>query len=91
MNRCLAGLPPETPDTPTQGSAVLRRATEHLKLPPIKAAKAFDTKFPVTTTQLIGWKSTKPEYQLEIYGRYAPKARGQTGIFKQLNWPQQGI
>ncbi len=47
--------------------------------------------FPITTGQLIGWKSTKKNWQLEKYGRYAPNARGRIGIIKIFDWPQQGV
>ncbi|CAH1262343.1 ciliary microtubule inner protein 1-like [Branchiostoma lanceolatum] len=47
--------------------------------------------FPKTTAGLIGWKSARPDCQLEIYGRYAPNARGQKGIIKMLGWPLQGL
>ncbi|XP_072043647.1 uncharacterized protein [Amphiura filiformis] len=48
-------------------------------------------KFPYTTAGEVGWKSTLRENQLEVYGRYAPNARGQHGILKLLKWPQQGL
>ncbi|XP_006814295.1 ciliary microtubule inner protein 1-like [Saccoglossus kowalevskii] len=48
--------------------------------------------FPRTTAEEIGWKSAMADYQLEMYGRYlTPKARGQQGIRKMLNWPYQGL
>ncbi|XP_038075808.1 uncharacterized protein LOC119743471 [Patiria miniata] len=48
--------------------------------------------FPLTTAGEIGWQSHRPGgNKLEIYGRYAPNARGQHGILKLLNWPQQSI
>lgn len=47
--------------------------------------------FPVTTAQLIGWKSTRPDNKLEIYGHYAPKARGKIGILNIFDWPQQSL
>jgi len=47
--------------------------------------------FPETSSSLIGWKSTNPAWRLEKYGRYAPNARGQIGICKLFNWPQQAI
>lgn len=87
MNRHLMGKPPTpSPDSSAPGTP----AKDRLKLPPIKGCQP-KSKFPVTTAQLIGWKSTRPECQLEIYGRYAPKARGQIGPLKLFNWPQQGI
>ncbi|XP_060081622.1 uncharacterized protein C20orf85 homolog [Ylistrum balloti] len=56
------------------------------KLPPINKPKGRQLDFPVTTTQQIGWKVTKPEDQLEIYG---PDSRGQCGILRLLRWPQE--
>ncbi|XP_022102130.1 uncharacterized protein LOC110985426 [Acanthaster planci] len=48
--------------------------------------------FPLTTSGEIGWQSARHVgNRLEIYGRYAPNARGQHGILKLLNWPQQSI
>ncbi|XP_033627217.1 uncharacterized protein LOC117290078, partial [Asterias rubens] len=47
--------------------------------------------FPKTTSAEIGWQSAIPENKLEVYGRYAPNARGQHGILKLLDWPRQSI
>lgn len=44
--------------------------------------------FPVTTAREIGWKASKPDWQLEIYGS---RAKGKMGLLKRLNWPIQGI
>ena len=44
--------------------------------------------YPNTTTKEVGWRSTKPDCKLEIYGSYA---RGKGGLIKQLNWPREGI
>ena len=59
-----------------------------LKLPPIQAPTK-SAPFPVTTASLIGWKSTQPENNLEIYG--SCKAKGKIGILKIFNWPQQSL
>ena len=47
--------------------------------------------FPKTTSGEIGWQSSHPQNNLEVYGRYAPNARGQHGILKLLGWPRQSI
>ncbi|XP_046584996.1 uncharacterized protein C20orf85 homolog isoform X1 [Haliotis rubra] len=44
--------------------------------------------FPSTTSQQIGWRSTRTEHKLEKYGKYA-KPKG--GLVKQLNWPQEAV
>ncbi|XP_071946630.1 ciliary microtubule inner protein 1-like [Antedon mediterranea] len=65
-----------------------------LNLPNIKEGTStpkFVSKFPVTTAGEIGSRSTKAQHQLELYGRYAPNARGQHGILNLLKWPQQGL
>ena len=54
-------------------------------------AKPIPPKFPLTTAGEVGWKSAVKDNQLEVYGRYAPNARGQHGILKLLEWPQQGL
>ena len=90
MNRALDGEPLETP--PEKSARPKTKTGEELKLPPIDnkmTAPPKSSKFPVTTAQQIGWKSTRPDCQLEIYGRYAPKARGHIGILKIFNWPPQ--
>ena len=94
------------PKTPSTGSVTLSRIssssslTQHkakqispkpqteLKLPPIHGAPKANA-FPVTTAHLIGWKSTRPENNLEIYP--TSKAKGQIGILKIFNWPQQSL
>ena len=82
---------PATPDTKK------KEGNDNLKLPDINQTQNTvqtqrpKSPFPVTTASLIGWKSTKDPWQLEKYGRYAPSSRGQIGILKLFNWPQQGI
>ena len=44
--------------------------------------------YPDTTTKEVGWRSTKRDCKLEIYGSYA---RGKGGLIRQLNWPREGI
>ncbi|XP_033736266.1 uncharacterized protein C20orf85 homolog [Pecten maximus] len=56
------------------------------KLPPINKPRNRQLDFPVTTTQQIGWKVTKPDHQLEKYG---PDSKGQCGILRLLRWPQE--
>ncbi|XP_034325306.1 ciliary microtubule inner protein 1-like [Magallana gigas] len=72
---------------PTQSGSV----TRGLKLPPIHPPRP-RTGFPMTSTQQIGWRSSRKECQLEKYGRYGPgpRCRGRYGILKMLNWPQEG-
>lgn len=62
---------------------------KNVKLPPIEGSSK--STYPVTTAQMIGWKSRSPENQLELYGRYGGNARGQIGILKQFNWPREGL
>merc|ERR1711994_155228 len=73
---------------------------EELKLPainatqkkkPLSAVRKSSDPFPVTTAQLIGWKSTRDNWKLEKYGRYPINSRGQIGIEKLFNWPHEGI
>ena len=44
------------------------------------AAKPF-----LTSTQVVGARVSQP---LEVYGRYAPKARGKRNAENRLGWPQ---
>eukprot|EP00058_Branchiostoma_floridae_P025062 XP_002610552.1 hypothetical protein BRAFLDRAFT_65717 [Branchiostoma floridae] len=85
----MAGVPVTRTPTP------LPEISNYTKLPPIPAVKKTGSpkrkKSPRTTAGLIGWKSARPDCQLEIYGRYAPNARGQKGIIKMLGWPLQGL
>jgi len=72
---------------------------EELKLPlidphqkkPLSAIRTSENPFPRKTSQLIGWKSTDSDWKLEKYGRYLTNSRGQIGIYKLFNWPQEGI
>ncbi|XP_014665611.1 PREDICTED: uncharacterized protein C20orf85 homolog [Priapulus caudatus] len=64
--------------------------SQFVKLPPIEGALP-KASFPKTTAGEIGWKSTRDDYRLEKYGRYAPNARGICGILKLLKWPYEGI
>ena len=66
---------------------------EQLRLPPITPIENYikigkSPQYPATTTGLVGWRSTKPDCKLEIYGSYA---KGKGGLVKQLKWPQEGI
>ena len=66
---------------------------ESLQPPPItpieKYIKIGDSPpYPETTTGLVGWRSTKDDCSLEIYGPYA---KGKGGLVNQLKWPQEGI
>ncbi|XP_039273530.2 ciliary microtubule inner protein 1-like [Styela clava] len=66
---------------------------EQLRLPPITPIEKYikvgkSPPYPGTTTRMIGWRSTKRDCSLEIYGPYA---KGKGGLVKQLNWPQEGI
>ncbi|XP_002123910.2 ciliary microtubule inner protein 1-like [Ciona intestinalis] len=66
---------------------------EQLRLAPITPIEKYikigeSPPYPDTTTGLVGWRSTKPDCKLEIYGAYA---KGKGGLVKQLNWPQEGI
>lgn len=66
---------------------------EQLRLPPITPIEKYikvvkSPPFPKTTTSMIGWRSTKHDCTLEIYGGYA---KGKGGLIKQLNWPREGI
>ncbi|XP_013396776.1 uncharacterized protein C20orf85 homolog [Lingula anatina] len=82
-----------------QGEVTKKTRTERhvptpLRLPPITPiekiinVKPSPKPFPMTTARTIGWRSSRPEYALERYGRYAnPKG----GLIKQLNWPLDGI
>ena len=90
LNRVLCGLPETEPDIP------LTAKSEHFRLPPIRDSQQQATptrpldKWPVKTSQAIGWKSTRKEYQLERYGKCAPKARGYVSLMTRFNWPWQG-
>nr|CAB3226778.1 uncharacterized protein C20orf85-like [Phallusia mammillata] len=66
---------------------------EQLRLPPITPIEKYikvgnSPPYPKTTTGLVGWRSTKSDCRLEIYGAYA---KGKGGLVKQLKWPQEGI
>merc|ERR1712038_1693773 len=66
----------------------LSKKHEELKLPainatqkknPLSAVRESSSPFPVTTAQLIGWKSTRDNCKLEKYGRCPINSRGQIG------------
>ena len=66
---------------------------EQLRMRPITPIESYikigkSPSFPKTTTSEIGWRSTKQDCLLDIYGI---KARGKGGLIKQLNWPREGI
>ena len=63
-----------------------------VKLPPIenKVQSKSTKSFPKTTSQEIGYRSTQQQCNLEIYGRYAPNAKGYGGLSKMLKWPAEG-
>lgn len=63
-----------------------------VKLPPIqnKVESKSTKSFPKTTSQEIGYRSTQHQCNLEIYGRYAPNAKGYGGLSKMLKWPPEG-
>ena len=82
-----SGKPPQK-SPPPQHKVFSRVTTDKpLKLPSIKDN---NYTYPKTTAELIGWKATKPECRLELYGKYA-KARGKNSILKVFKWPQQGL
>ena len=43
---------------------------------------------PITTSSMIGWRSSKEGLKLEKYGKYS---RPKGGLIKQLNWPAEAI
>lgn len=62
-----------------------------LKLPPIHPSRP-RAGFPMTAMQQIGWKASRKECSLELYGGYGPgnKSWGKKGILKMLKWPNEG-
>ncbi|KAK3093290.1 hypothetical protein FSP39_013693 [Pinctada imbricata] len=83
LNENLAGKPIIKKPCNTGGTC--------LKLPPIQTPSKPRSGFPMTTSRQIGWLSSKPDTQLEIYGRYGPhpRCRGQYGLLKHFKWPQE--
>lgn len=66
---------------------------EHLRMQAITPIEKYikigkSPSYPETTTSEIGWRSSKPDCLLDIYGG---QARGKGGLIKQLNWPHEGI
>jgi len=50
--------------------------------------------YPRTSTGMIGWRSTKPDCQLDIYGHGAfkdPGAFKKGDIIRTFKWPREGI
>ena len=45
-------------------------------------------KFPLTSTGVIGWRSTKKDCQLNIYGNDGFR---KGDIIRTFNWPREGI
>ena len=57
-------------------------ATRPLTLPPL----------PATTAQQVGWLTSSPKHNLEIYGMYPPCGRGPKGsLLKQFGWTLDNI
>ncbi|XP_074662128.1 ciliary microtubule inner protein 1-like [Tubulanus polymorphus] len=83
MNRILQGKPP----TPRPSSGQKCTSTIPLKLPPINQRNV--TRFPQTTAQEIGWKSTCPPKNFNKWGQTRRATR--TGLLKMFKWPREGI
>jgi hypothetical protein len=67
------------------GTSKASSESTDLKLPSIHP-------FPKTNNQLIGWKASRKECSLELYGGYGPgnKFWGRKEILKRLKWPKEG-
>ncbi|KAJ8308164.1 hypothetical protein KUTeg_013038 [Tegillarca granosa] len=89
LNKNLCEIPALKASSLYVRSAERQRTYDRVKLPPITNKKPTKLGFPATTNQQIGWIASKPDQQLEVYGRYGPKSRGQCGILKLLSWPQE--
>ena len=66
---------------------------ESLQPPPITPIEKYikigqSPPYPKTSQNAVGWRSTKPDCSLEIYGKYA---RGKGALIEQLNWPLEAI
>jgi hypothetical protein len=80
-------LPPKTEVSPKV------ELPESLQPPPITPIEKYikigqSPAYPDTSTGFVGWRSTKGDCSLEIYGSYA---KGKGGLIKQLNWPHEAI
>ena len=71
------------------GNLTRKKVDTPLKLPPLKPPKQ-DTSnpFPVVTSQEIGWRSSRPDCKLEIYGRWG---RPKYTITKTFEWPNDAV
>ncbi|XP_064622323.1 ciliary microtubule inner protein 1-like [Lineus longissimus] len=68
-----------------------QRSSQVVKLPPIEPAKCLK-RVPVTTAQMIGWRSARPDCQLERLGKYSNTVSRQKGsLLKKMNWPREGV
>ena len=60
-----------------------------VRLPPLTPPKQDITHtFPCVTSREVGWRSSRPECKLEVYGRWG---RPKYSIYKQLKWPSDGV
>ena len=77
-------------DKPTK----TRKEVKEFKLPPIHATKPkpkdHRNSYPLTESRKIGWQSTRPQFQLDIYGQ-GPYSRGLGDLCKIFKWPREGI
>ena len=105
MNHVLtAGEQDDSSSTPKEGKSKEHTAKEkthktkteekEFKLPPIhtKKPKPKDHRnsYLLLESRKIGWRSTRPQFQLDIYGQ-GSYSRGLGDICKVFKWPREGI
>ena len=73
----------------------VKQRREALKLPPIDASVASQlsvgksiAKFPVKTSEEVGWRSSQRQCNLERYGRYS---KTKSSFLGQMKWPPEAI
>ncbi|XP_068686879.1 ciliary microtubule inner protein 1-like [Montipora capricornis] len=84
-------------DSVENGAAAVRvkQRREALKLPPIDSSVASqlsvgksNAKFPIKTSEEVGWRSSQRHCSLEKYGRYT---KLKTSFLGQMKWPPEAV
>jgi hypothetical protein len=77
------------PSSPDHSPTASEGEEDSLHLPPLQPPKQdHSNPFPRTTSKEIGWRSSRKEHGLELYGRWG---RGKGSILKHLKWPNDAV
>lgn len=76
-------------------AVIVKQRREALKLPPIDSHVATQlsvgkstAKFPLKTSQEVGWRSSQLQCNLERYGRHS---KPRSSFLGQMKWPSESI